>query len=135
MSVSLVASPEAPPPPPLSSPAPTAYYKCVPILKLVLEGLYDEESNLSKLRGCQPVLQKIWREVREYYKPAILSKVKLDVPQSIGNQNVHIYVSTIRFFQSIYGPGGNGTVTDISSIYSNLNMNLNQSFQNHQESV
>ena len=95
MSVSLVAPPEAPPHPPLSSTEyypPTEYYKCVPILKLVLEGLYDEESNLSKLRGCQPVLQKIWRDVREYYKPAIISKVKVDVPKSTGNQNVHIYI-------------------------------------------
>ena len=94
MNVSLVAPPEAPPPPPLSSPVvpvvPTAYYKWVPILKLVLDGLYDEESSLSKIRGCQPVLYKIWRDVREYYKPAIISKVKVDVPKSTGNQNVHI---------------------------------------------
>ena len=63
MSVSQVSLPEAPPPPPPPLPpslAPKKTYKCVPILKLILEGLYDEESNLNKLRGCQNVMKIIW---------------------------------------------------------------------------
>ena len=62
-----------PPPPPLPpTPRPIAVYKCLPILKIFLEGLYDEGSNLAKLRGCQHVIQLIWTEVREYYKLAII---------------------------------------------------------------
>lgn len=37
------------------------------ILKVFLEGLYDENCNLSKLRGCDHILQTIWSDVRSYY--------------------------------------------------------------------
>ena len=70
------APPQCPPPPPpplpltlTPKPSPTAIYKCSPILKILLEGLYDEGSNLARLRGCQQVIQIIWTEVQEYYKP------------------------------------------------------------------
>ena len=42
-----------------------------PILKIFLEGLYDEESNLSKLRGWQHIIKAIWTEVRDYYQSAV----------------------------------------------------------------
>ena len=42
-----------------------------PILKVFLEGLYDEESNLSRLRGCDHIIKAIWTDVRDYYETAI----------------------------------------------------------------
>ena len=42
-----------------------------PILKIFLEGLYDEGSNLSKLRGCQHIIKAIWTDVRDYYHSAV----------------------------------------------------------------
>ena len=42
-----------------------------PILKVILEGLYDEESNLSKLRGCEHIIKAIWRDVKNYYQSAV----------------------------------------------------------------
>ena len=42
-----------------------------PILKVLFDGLYDEDSNLSKLRGCEHVIQAIWREVKKYYQSAV----------------------------------------------------------------
>ena len=35
-----------------------------PVSKVLLDGLYDPESNLSRLRGCQHVMKLIWEEVR-----------------------------------------------------------------------
>ena len=67
-----VQAPPPPPPLPLSL-APTKTHKYVPILKTILEGLYDKESNLNKLRGCQNVMKIIWTNVMEYSKPAIRS--------------------------------------------------------------
>ena len=34
-----------------------------PVSKVLLDGLYDVESNLAKLRGCQHVMKLIWEEV------------------------------------------------------------------------
>ena len=73
-------SPSPPPPPCLPHPprpyppprGPIAVDKFWPLLKIFLEGIYDEGSNLAKLRGCQHVIQLIWTEVREYYKLAII---------------------------------------------------------------
>merc|ERR1712156_32360 len=36
-----------------------------PVSKVLLDGLYDPESNLSRLRGCQHVMRLIWEEVLE----------------------------------------------------------------------
>ena len=41
------------------------------ILKVFLEGLYDEDCPLSRLRGCHHLLSKIWAEVRRYWVAAI----------------------------------------------------------------
>ena len=30
---------------------------------MLLDGLYDPDSNLSKLRGCQHVMRKVWDEL------------------------------------------------------------------------
>ena len=91
MSVSQVSARQDPPRPPLPGPPPppllapplppplppslatTKTHKYVPILKTILEGLYDKESNLNKLRGCQNVMKIIWTNVMEYSKPAIRS--------------------------------------------------------------
>ena len=41
------------------------------ILKAILEGLYDEDCHLSRLRGCYHVLQFIWRDVRSSWHSQI----------------------------------------------------------------
>lgn len=41
------------------------------ILKVILEGLYDEDCPLSKLRGCYHVLKFIWSDVRDYWKAKV----------------------------------------------------------------
>ena len=41
------------------------------ILKVLLEGLYDEDCPLSRLRGCCHILRAIWAEVRRYWVAAI----------------------------------------------------------------
>ena len=49
----------------------TSQPKQRPILKVFLAGLYDEESHLSKLRGCDNIIKAIWTEVRDYYQSAV----------------------------------------------------------------
>ena len=43
-----------------------------PMLKIFLEGLYDESCNLSKLRGCPYIVMRIWKEVRDFWKEKII---------------------------------------------------------------
>ena len=43
-----------------------------PVLKIFLEGLYDENCNLSKLRGCPYIVMRIWKEVRDFWKEKII---------------------------------------------------------------
>ena len=42
-----------------------------PILKVFLDGLYDDECVLSKLQGCPNILHNIWNDVREYWEEKI----------------------------------------------------------------
>ena len=42
-----------------------------PVLKIFLEGLYDENCNLSKLRGCPYIVMRIWKEVRDFWNEKI----------------------------------------------------------------
>ena len=101
MSVCQVSPLQAPPPLPPPLPpllAPTKTYKYVPILKIILEGLYDEESNLNKLRGCQNVMKIIWTNVFEYSKPAIRSLDKGMFGKGITNLN--IYCTAVVLFLS-----------------------------------
>ena len=37
-----------------------------PIIKAVLEGVYEDDCVLSKLRGCPHLLKGIWGDVRSY---------------------------------------------------------------------
>ena len=37
-----------------------------PVLKIFLEGLYDKDCHLSKLRGCPYIVMRIWKEVRTF---------------------------------------------------------------------
>ena len=46
--------------------------KSNPVLKIFLEGLYDEDCNLSKLRGCPHLAKQIWMEVRNFWKANII---------------------------------------------------------------
>ena len=63
--------PAPPLPPPHKSFETTSQPKQRPILKVFLAGLYDEESHLSKLRGCDNIIKAIWTEVRDYYQSAV----------------------------------------------------------------
>ena len=38
-----------------------------PVLKIFLEGLYDKDCHLSKLRGCPYIVMRIWKEVRNFW--------------------------------------------------------------------
>ena len=42
-----------------------------PILKVFLDGLYDDECVLSKLQGCPHILHNIWNDVTEYWEEKI----------------------------------------------------------------
>lgn len=46
------------------------------ILKVILEGLYEENCPLSKLRGCYHVLKFIWSDVRDYWKSKVFLKMQ-----------------------------------------------------------
>jgi len=45
--------------------------KLNPLLKVILEGLYDEDCVLSKLRGCQHLLRDIWRNIVNFNRSQI----------------------------------------------------------------
>ena len=45
-----------------------------PALKIFLEGLYDQDCNLSKLRGCPYLVMRIWKEVRNFWREKIILK-------------------------------------------------------------
>ena len=36
--------------------------------RVLLEGVYDEQSPLGRLRGCPHVLNKIWEHIRAYWE-------------------------------------------------------------------
>ena len=42
-----------------------------PLLKVILEGLYDEDCVMSKLRGCPHIIKDIWRKVLNHHKSLI----------------------------------------------------------------
>ena len=41
------------------------------VLKAILDGLYDEESQLSNLRGLHHILKYIWTDLRNYWQSHI----------------------------------------------------------------
>ena len=46
--------------------------KLNPLLKVLLEGYYDEDCVMSKLRGCPHLLQDIWRKVVTFNRSQII---------------------------------------------------------------
>ena len=56
------------------------------ILKVVLDGLYDEESPLSNLRGLHHILKYIWTDVRNYWK----SHITLPDPDAFWNDSNYL---------------------------------------------
>ena len=48
------------------------------ILKVILEGLYDEDCPLSRLRGCYHVLKFIWCDVRDFWKSKVCLRLTDD---------------------------------------------------------
>ena len=43
------------------------------VLKVLLEGLYDTESHLSKLQGMHHILKYIWGDVKNFWQAHIIS--------------------------------------------------------------
>jgi len=46
--------------------------KLNPLLKVLLEGYYDEDCVMSKLRGCPHLLQDVWRKVAKFNRSQII---------------------------------------------------------------
>ena len=42
------------------------------VLKVILDGLYDEESHLSRRRGMYHILKFIWKNVRNFSDPFLV---------------------------------------------------------------
>ena len=55
------------------------------VLKAILDGLYDEQSQLSKLRGFYHILKFIWTDVRNYWK----SHITLPDPAAVWDDYCH----------------------------------------------
>ena len=65
-----------------------------PVLKIFLEGLYDKDCHLSKLRGCPYLVMRIWKEVRNFWREKIiLPTIKV----------IHISTHTCAFVLLFYG--------------------------------
>ena len=74
-----------------------------PILKVILDGLYDEECVLSQLRGCQHLLKIIWDDVNRYWSDAVILP---DDPDPIDKDYGYMYRSpnaskTVKYFAPI----------------------------------
>ena len=47
--------------------------KCLnPILRTILQGVYDTNSSLYSLRGTPHIVQMIWRFIVEYWKSSLI---------------------------------------------------------------
>ena len=57
-----------------------------PIIKAVLEGVYEDECVLSKLRGCPHLLKDIWTDVRMFCLSQITLPNKEGSKDSMKNQ-------------------------------------------------
>lgn len=55
-----------------------------PVSKVLLDGLYDPESNLSQLRGCQHIMKLIWEEVLEDIRRTV-SKLGRSLDEVVAN--------------------------------------------------
>ena len=59
------------------------------LLKVILEGLYDNESNLSKLRGVPHIMKKIWNDVRKHTLSQIILPFKNDLKvKEVSDENI-----------------------------------------------
>ena len=73
------------------------------ILKVILDGLYDEDCVLSKLRGCQHLLRVIWDDVNKYWTDAVILP---DDPETVTERRGYRYRSpdaskTVKYFTPI----------------------------------
>ena len=75
------------------------------ILKVILEGLYDEHCPLSKLRGCYHVLKFIWSDVRDYWKAKVCLPMSDydDLPEY---EERYLFCSAIRHLDYDLDPEG-----------------------------
>ena len=82
------------------------------ILKVILEGLYDEDCPLSKLRGCPHVIKFIWSDVRDYWKSKIcLPDIQKDVDRlrffsAIKHVDSHLDPEGIAWYLKFPEPSG-----------------------------
>lgn len=53
-----------------------------PILRVILEGLYDDQCILSTLRGCPNIVKEIWTEVTQFYKKQIVLPIAMEKDDS-----------------------------------------------------
>ena len=56
-----------------------------PVSKVLLDGLYDVESNLAKLRGCQHVMKLIWEEVVVHIIMIIIILLKMIILEVVAH--------------------------------------------------
>ena len=52
------------------------------VSKVLLDGLYDEESPLIQLRGCQHIMRRIWMDVVQYWKVSVTHPQVIEVDQN-----------------------------------------------------
>lgn len=62
-----------------------------PVSKVLLDGLYDEGSPLSQLRGCQHLVKKIWMDVTSYWERMI------ELPASSSGKSGQLGPYNMRF--------------------------------------
>ena len=76
------------------------------ILKVILEGLYDEDCPLSKLRGFYHLLKFIWSDVRDYWKAKVIlpgGNLDYDLPE---DEERFLFCSAIRHLDYDLDPEG-----------------------------
>ena len=61
-----------------------------PVSKVLLDGLYDPESHLSRLRGCPHILQHIWDLVRAYWRGVVEMPSKPDNDERYEDGDINI---------------------------------------------
>ena len=92
-----------------------------PVMKVILEGVYDPGSTLSHLRGCQHLLQFIWKDLRNYWN----SLIKMPSPSKYDGSSWYMHPSIDTSSQEYFAP-----IADLEAQYykfpkpSGININM-----------